>query len=73
MLLTDTAGLRETEDEVEAIGVARAAALVEAADVLVWLGDPDVRADASAADPGPRQGRLAGRRSAPAGSIASRR
>ena len=38
--LTDTAGLRETADEVEAIGVARAAKLVEAADVLVWLGDP---------------------------------
>jgi tRNA modification GTPase len=40
LLLTDTAGLRETQDEVEAIGVARAAALVEAADVLVWLGEP---------------------------------
>lgn len=41
-LLTDTAGLRETGDTVEAIGVKRAAALVEAADVLVWLGEPDV-------------------------------
>ena len=41
ILLTDTAGLRETEDQVERIGVARAAALVEAADVLVWLGEPD--------------------------------
>lgn len=41
ILLTDTAGLRESEDEVEAIGVARAAALVEAADVLVWLGDAE--------------------------------
>ena len=30
-----------TADEVEAIGVARAERLVEAADVLVWLGDPD--------------------------------
>jgi tRNA modification GTPase len=38
--LTDTAGLRETSDEVEAIGVGRAAQLVEAADVLVWLGAP---------------------------------
>ena len=42
ILLTDTAGLRETDDAVEAIGVARAAAMVEAADVLVWLGDPGV-------------------------------
>lgn len=38
--LTDTAGLRETEDQVEAIGVERAARLVEAADVLLWLGEP---------------------------------
>ncbi len=40
ILLTDTAGLRATDDEVEAIGVARAERLVEAADVLAWLGDP---------------------------------
>jgi tRNA modification GTPase len=39
ILLTDTAGLRETEDRVEAIGVARANAMVEAADVLLWLGE----------------------------------
>jgi tRNA modification GTPase len=36
--LTDTAGLRNTDDAVEAIGVERAERLVEAADVLVWLG-----------------------------------
>lgn len=41
ILLTDTAGLRETDDWVEAIGVARSTTLVEAADVLVWLGDPE--------------------------------
>ena len=39
ILLTDTAGLRETDDKVEAIGVRRSAALVEAADVLLWLGE----------------------------------
>jgi tRNA modification GTPase len=38
--LTDTAGLRETGDKVEIIGVERAGQLVEAADVLLWLGDP---------------------------------
>ena len=38
ILLTDTAGIRETGDEVEAIGVERASKLIESADVLVWLG-----------------------------------
>jgi tRNA modification GTPase len=41
VVLTDTAGLRETEDRVEAIGVRRATQLVEGADVLLWLGEPD--------------------------------
>lgn len=40
ILLTDTAGLRDSADKVEAIGIARASALIEAADVLVWLGEP---------------------------------
>lgn len=40
VLLTDTAGLRETDDAVEAIGVERAGRLVAGADVLVWLGEP---------------------------------
>jgi tRNA modification GTPase len=40
ILLTDTAGLRESSDHVEAIGIARASALVGNADVLVWLGEP---------------------------------
>ena len=39
VVLVDTAGLRETADRVEAIGVSRAAKLVELADVLIWLGE----------------------------------
>ena len=38
--LTDTAGLRDTDDRVEAIGVERAERLIDAADIVVWLGDP---------------------------------
>jgi tRNA modification GTPase len=69
VLLTDTAGLRDAADPVEAIGVARASALVEAADVLVWLGEPE------AAPPHPRlikvhaRADLPDRRPAPAGSL----
>ena len=40
VLLTDTAGLRDATDEVEALGVARAERLIDAADILVWLGEP---------------------------------
>lgn len=48
-LLTDTAGLRdETDDAIEAIGIARARDAVAAADIILWLGDPltPPRADA---------------------------
>ena len=45
ILLTDTAGLRESEELVERIGVARARSLVEVADVVVWLGDPNEAPD----------------------------
>ena len=38
--LTDTAGLHDTVDRVEAIGVGRSTKLVGAADVLIWLGAP---------------------------------
>ena len=47
-LLTDTAGLLDaTDDPVEAIGIARAAAAVAAADLLLWLGEDSLpRTDA---------------------------
>ena len=38
--LTDTAGLRETKDEVEGEGVRRAEDLIARADVVVWLSTP---------------------------------
>ena len=41
ILLTDTAGLRATADAVERIGVERARSLVELADILLWLGEPE--------------------------------
>lgn len=40
-LLIDTAGLRESSDEVEAIGVERGRASLAAADLILWLGNPE--------------------------------
>ena len=70
ILLTDTAGLRESDEVVERIGISRARSLVETADVLVWLGEPDqaaghprlIRVHARSDQPG--------RGDAPPGSIA---
>lgn len=48
-LFTDTAGLREeTGDAIEAIGIDRARAALDAADIILWLGEPSAlpRADA---------------------------
>nr|WP_294851514.1 tRNA uridine-5-carboxymethylaminomethyl(34) synthesis GTPase MnmE [uncultured Sphingomonas sp.] len=38
-LLIDTAGLRESDDVVESIGIERASAEVAAADLLLWMGN----------------------------------
>jgi tRNA modification GTPase len=70
ILLTDTAGLRETVDEVEAIGVARAETLIESADVLVWLGEPEVAPDHPRLIRVHAKADLPGRADAPAGSLA---
>ncbi|UUR07299.1 tRNA uridine-5-carboxymethylaminomethyl(34) synthesis GTPase MnmE [Sphingomonas glaciei] len=40
LILTDTAGLRSTDDAVERIGVKRAQQAQKGADLLLWLGDP---------------------------------
>ena len=40
-LLIDTAGLRESADEIESIGVERGRERLESADLVLWLGEPD--------------------------------
>ena len=40
ILLIDTAGLRTSEDLVEAIGVTRAEDHIQRADLILWLGEP---------------------------------
>jgi tRNA modification GTPase len=70
VLLTDTAGLRDSEDEVEAIGIERASKLIEAADLLVWLGEPsDVPGHPNALQVHAKSD-LPERGAAPAGSLA---
>jgi tRNA modification GTPase len=42
-LFTDTAGLRDSNDAIEAIGVERARTMMDAADIILWLGPPEDR------------------------------
>jgi tRNA modification GTPase len=46
-LFTDTAGLRESGDEVERIGVDLALRSAAAADILLWLGSPEEQPEGS--------------------------
>lgn len=69
ILLTDTAGLRDTADRVEAIGIARASKLVGAADVLVWLGEPELAPQHPRLIKVHAKADLPGRETVPAGSI----
>jgi tRNA modification GTPase len=38
-LLIDTAGLRDSSDEIESLGIERARRNLEAADIVIWLGE----------------------------------
>lgn len=71
VIVTDTAGLRETIDTVEAIGVARTAELIEAADVVLWLGDPQEAPNHPQLVLVHSKSDLPGRGSAPEGSVAA--
>lgn len=71
VLLTDTAGLRESEDVVERIGVARSHALIEGADILLWLGEPAEAPEHPRATKLHGKCDLPGRGKAPEGSLAT--
>lgn len=44
-LLVDTAGLRDSGDPVESIGIGRARSALDAADIVLWLGDASLCPD----------------------------
>ncbi len=69
-VLVDTAGLRPSDDEVEQIGVRRAAAEAERADILLWLGEPADAPDHGRMIPVHARADLPERGAAPIGSIA---
>lgn len=45
LILTDTAGIRQTEDEVEKIGVDRARKIIEEADLVLFVADSSLALD----------------------------
>lgn len=53
VVFVDTAGLRETQDEIEAIGIDRARLRMDEADLVLWLQAMDVPTSSPMA-PGPR-------------------
>ena len=69
-LLVDTAGLRESGDAVERIGVGLARQQLHAADILLWLGEPGDAPDHPAAIRIHPQADRPERAAAPEGSLA---
>jgi len=67
-LLSDTAGLRTADDEVERIGVERARANIASADVVLWLDDATPPSDGRIVAVHPRMD-LPGRETVPAGRV----
>ena len=70
VLLTDTAGLRESEETVERIGIDRARRLIAGSDVLLWLGEPEEAPEHARLIKVHPRADLQGREIAPAGSMA---
>ncbi len=70
VLLVATAGLRASEDRVEAIGISRAEGQMQRADVILWLGEPGKAPDHPLVMPIHAQVDRADRGAAPNGSLA---
>jgi tRNA modification GTPase len=68
VLLTDTAGLRESDELVEKLGIARARSLVDAADIVLWLGEPNEAPDRPRVVAVHARADLPGRETAPGGT-----
>lgn len=66
-VLIDTAGLTETDEEIERIGVSRAEAALASADILLWLGEDPPPRDAIWLYP---RSDMPGREQAPQGRLA---
>jgi tRNA modification GTPase len=68
--LIDTAGLRESRDKVEAIGVGRARGQMQRGDIILWLGEPADAPDHRRLIAVHAQADRAERETVPAGSVA---